>query len=388
MPVKFKVFRSILFSKKGTLYVYIMVLAFFMTFINFKFIASFNSMQQSDIPDIVVKGKMDEDGELKYKYYNDMPDVSSQLRNQLNEDVKIYPVTARSMMTDRDPLTNATIEYTVYGVSNEFLDDVINKNIQNGNKIETGSHEILMGSYAKNFYELEIGDVVNHPVTLKKDWMEDDIGLYKLSGVLSNQLSYFKGGIFLSREKFEKDYGKINDNMIFIYLDDKESFEETLSLLQSLRMSNPSIGTISMNYYEKHGIMQNTILSCSFWGIMSLIVILLLVSYLMKGTSRKIGILKALGISNKIMVSVFNGGMMIVLVISMILALITTEILTLAYNHYLSGFYGFEVEEFMLNLYCVWVDLVFIIICFCALSIRIYKLTRKTSPKAAMQKIN
>ncbi len=388
MYVKFKLFNSILFSKKRILFIYIIILAFLLTFLNFMFISSYNNMQQADIPDIVVKGKMDDDGELKYKYYNDMPDLVYTLRNKLDGNVKIYSVIARSMMTDKDPLTNNFIEYTIYGVSNDFFNNVLNRNIQYGHAIEDGNQQILMGSYAKNFYNVDIGDVVYQPITLKQDWMQEDIGLYSLSGELSNQLSYFKGGIFLLRENFEEQYGQLDDNLVFIYVDDKESYDKTLDLLQTIKMTDPSIGTINMNYYEKHSIIKNTVISCAFLAALSIVIILLLVSYLMKGSAKKIGILKALGMSNRIVISVLNGGMLVVLLLSMLLSLVLTEIVAIAYNQYLSNFYGFRVREFTLNPYCVLVDIVFICICFAALFIRVYFLTVRTSPRAAMQKIN
>lgn len=365
-----------------------MVIIFLLTFLNFRLIDSYNTMQQADMPDIVVKGKMDADGELKYKYYNDISDLADQLKSKLNGDIKIYSIVARSMMTERDPLTNNFIEYTIYGVSNEYLQNVLNKNIQNGSALENGGQQLLMGSYAKNYYDLKIGDKVNQPITLKKDWLQEDIGLYQLSGELSNQMSYFKGGIFLSREDFEEKYGKLNDNMIFIYVNDKNKYNEALDLLQNIKMNDDSIGTINMNYYEKHSIIKNTILNCVSIGILSIIIILLLVSYLMKGSSKKIGILKALGMPNKILVSVFNGGMMIVLFLSMFLAFFTTEVLAMIYNSYLSNFYGFRVKEFTFNFYCILADLILIFICFGALLMRVYRLTMKTSPKAAMQKIS
>lgn len=388
MNIKFKLFVSILFSKKSILVLYIMVIIFLLTFLNFRLIDSYNTMQQADMPDIVVKGKMDADGELKYKYYNDISDLADQLKSKLNGDIKIYSIVARSMMTERDPLTNNFIEYTIYGVSNEYLQNVLNKNIQNGSALENGGQQLLMGSYAKNYYDLKIGDKVNQPITLKKDWLQEDIGLYQLSGELSNQMSYFKGGIFLSREDFEEKYGKLNDNMIFIYVNDKNKYNEALDLLQNIKMNDDSIGTINMNYYEKHSIIKNTILNCVSIGILSIIIILLLVSYLMKGSSKKIGILKALGMPNKILVSVFNGGMMIVLFLSMFLAFFTTEVLAMIYNSYLSNFYGFRVKEFTFNFYCILADLILIFICFGALLMRVYRLTMKTSPKAAMQKIS
>lgn len=388
MNIKFKLFVSILFSKKSILVLYIMVIIFLLTFLNFRLIDSYNTMQQADMPDIVVKGKMDADGELKYKYYNDISDLAEQLKSKLNGDIKIYSIVARSMMTERDPLTNNFIEYTIYGVSNEYLQNVLNKNIQNGSALENGGQQLLMGSYAKNYYDLKIGDKVNQPITLKKDWLQEDIGLYQLSGELSNQMSYFKGGIFLSREDFEEKYGKLNDNMIFIYVNDKNKYNEALDLLQNIKMNDDSIGTINMNYYEKHSIIKNTILNCVSIGILSIIIILLLVSYLMKGSSKKIGILKALGMPNKILVSVFNGGMMIVLFLSMFLAFFTTEVLAMIYNSYLSNFYGFRVKEFTFNFYCILADLILIFICFGALLMRVYRLTMKTSPKAAMQKIS
>jgi len=344
-----------------------------------------NYLMQSRIPDIIVKGKMDDDGELKYKYYNDIPNLAIQLKEKLNSDIKIYSVVSRSLMTDRDPLTNNSVEYTIYGVTDEFFENEIRSELNKGEIPKQNEFQAVMGSYARNFYKVNISDNIEQPITLSKDWQKSDIGLYNLSGILNDNLAFFKGGVFVSRETFANHYEIMDDNMIYVYTNNKSDFDEALSAIQDLKMEDPSIGTITMNFYMKQNTIRNAWISGISISLFTVIIIILLMAYLMKGTSKKIGILKALGVPNKFFIIVFSGGISITLLISTGIAILCTHILAILFNKSLSSFLGYRVNEYSLNKYCIFIDLAFVIFCFIISFANIYILTNKTSPKEAMK---
>ncbi|MFA9377822.1 MAG: FtsX-like permease family protein [Lachnotalea sp.] len=384
--MKFKIFTKILFEKKRILILYILMIIFALTFLNMRLISMDNDLKQSNVPDIIIKGKMDEDGVLKYKYYNGIPELASQLSETLASKAKVYGIVTRSMMTDRDPLTNNYIEYTIYGVPNDFLKNELNDEMTKGNLPEEDKNQAIMGNYAQNYYNVNVEDKIEQPITLNSDWQKNDIGLYTLSGVLSNNLEYFKGAIILSKDTFKNKYQNVDDNIVYIYVDNKEAYEQALAAVQEIKMNDTTIGTITMNFYAKQYTIRNAFIGCISIALISVVFILLLIAYLMKGTTVKIGILKALGLPNRTIILTFNGGIFITLLLSSLLSLITTYITTILFNQSLSNFLGYKVIEYNVNSYCVFADVGFVLLCFLVSYMHIYRINNKTLPKEAMAK--
>lgn len=382
----YKLFTSIIFEKQRFLALFILLITITLTILSIQVINLSNTLTENRIPDIVVKGKMDEDGVLRYKYYNDMPGFTAELKQKLGSSIEVYGITARSMCTMQDPLTNSRIEYTIYGVEQDFINKELSPNIADGSIPDAGQNEVIMGTYAKQFYKLSPNDKINQPITLKKDWSKDDLNRYTLSGVLNENMNFFRGAIFLAKETYDKNFGPTEDNLVFIYVNNEEDYNKALSLVYEIRKNNSAIGPILMNYYSKQMAKRNTIVGCVFAGIVCLTLILLLIAYLMKGISKKIGILKALGISNRYIIKVFMGGLLITLLVSSALSTVLTYAATLFLNYNISKFLGYKVEEYMMTGLSITSNLIFIFVCFTAIFISIYKYNMKISPNEAMTK--
>ncbi|OYP40560.1 hypothetical protein CG709_05115, partial [Lachnotalea glycerini] len=207
-----------------------------------------------------------------------------------------------------------------------------------------------------------------------------------LSGVLSNNLEYFKGAIILSKDTFKNKYQNIDDNIVYVYVDNKEAYERALAAVQEIKMNDSTIGTITMNFYAKQYTIRNAFIGCISIALISVVFILLLIAYLMKGTTVKIGILKALGLPNRTIILTFNGGLFITLLLSSFLSLITTYITTILFNQSLSNFLGYKVMEYNVNSYCVFADVVFVFLCFLISYMHIYRINNRTLQKEAMAK--
>ncbi len=385
--MKVVLFTQVLFENSKILILFCILTILTLTFLGVRVISLSNDLAENDMPDIIIKGKMDEDGMLRYKYYNDMPNVSDYLRtNLMDDEIEIYGITSRSMETKRDPLTNTFIEYTIYGVSNNFIEEKLARNIRDGRLPEVAQLEAVMGIYAKNRYGATLGDTIQHPITLNQEWGNTDINNYTLSGVLSEQVQFFKGAIFVSQETYESLYADKEENLIYIYVKNEDQYNEALNAVIQLNIESSVIGDIIMNFHYKEMVRRTTFFSCLLVGVISFILVLLMIAYLMKGLTRKIGILKALGVSNRYIFTIFIGGLGVMWGISFLISVGLTYSISLLLNMNLSNFLGYSVQEYRINTYSILVGLSFILICFAASYIVIYRYNKKISPKEALAK--
>ncbi|GKX32155.1 hypothetical protein SH1V18_46350 [Vallitalea longa] len=382
----FKLFSNVLFENKKILVTFILLLILTLTFISIRIISLTNDLEENSMPDIIVKGKMDEDGKLRYKYYNDMPTVSRQLTESLDDDIKVYGITTRSMATMKDSLTNSKIEYTIYGVDKRFMEEKLSHKISQGGLPQSEELEAVMGSYARNFYKVNVDERINHPITLNTDWIEKDINNYTLSGVLDENMKFFKGGIFLSRDTYEKLYNKVEENLVFIYVNGEKDYNNALDMIYQLKRKDNNIGDVIMNFHYKVMARRKATISCILIGIVALVLVLVMIAYLMKGLTKKIGILKSLGISNQYILAVFIGGLCLTYFISYLLSIVFTYVITILLNINMSNFLGYQVKEYEMNNYSLLVGILFVLACSLVSYINIYRYNSKISPKKAMMK--
>lgn len=106
----------------------------------------------------------------------------------------------------------------------------------------------------------------------------------------------------------------------------------------------------------------------------------------MKGLTKKIGILKAIGISDIYITKTFIGGMSLIIFISVAVGLLLAYFISNTVNNYVSNFYGFRIEEYMLNS-AVYIVVGLQTVLFLSVSyLLIFLKGMKISPKDAMLK--
>lgn len=103
-------------------------------------------------------------------------------------------------------------------------------------------------------------------------------------------------------------------------------------------------------------------------------------------SDKKIGILKAIGISDIYITKTFIGGMSLIIFISVAVGLLLAYFISNTVNSYVSNFYGFRIEEYMLNS-AVYIVVGLQTVLFLSVSyLLIFLKGMKISPKDAMLK--
>lgn len=378
-----KIFTKVFFQKKKFLIAFFSVFSMAIFFLNVQIVVTTSQVQQSAVPDIVIKGKIDDDGTFRYKMYNDIKDFSSNLSKYTVNDATVYGLICRNIMT-KNNLFNS-IAYSVFGVNDSFFTNELNSLVGTGKIPEKNKNEVLLGSLAARFYKIKVGDKIKIPITLNKDIDENNKTTYVVSGILNDNVEFFKGGIIISKETFEKQNKEVSENMSLIYVKNNNGYTKAYEAVSNIR-KNYQIGSTESNYNNNNSVKNSLILNIVIVSIISIIIVLLLLAFLLKGISKKIGLLKSLGISDSYIIRVFVLGLSIVSVISMLGGFIGTYLMKNALNKNVSEFLEYHVEQYKINSYVYLSSIALCILIVAIVFLTITILSRRISPRDAMLK--
>lgn len=379
-----KIFINIFFEKRNILFLYLSILTLFTMFLGIQIIFLGKQLETSTYPAMSLHGALDEDGIFRYKLFNDIGDIPEILKKEIVSGVKFQAGVQRNLLTMNDNFNQ--IQYRIWGMTE---DDIISlgKNLKSGRIPTSGEKELLIGSYAARYFGIDIGDKFNIKVSLYSDNAHENEGEYIVSGIMSDNLEFFKGSVILSKETWELENEKVKDNVLFLYIDNDAAYKHTMDVINGLDDAVSRLISISDNYSGTSSMRKSIINSIIVICVISLIIIILLFFFLMKGMTKKIGLLKALGLPEKNITQIFCGGLMIITLIAVTISLASAYALVFYMNAQASEFYGFAVEEYNVSYYVLIAIFTLNIVNMLAAAITVTWFGKKISPRDAMLKI-
>jgi ABC-type lipoprotein release transport system permease subunit len=387
-----KIFVDVFFEKKIILisFILIFIILLFYTGIQTVLLASQYSKQLIS-PDVQMSGSARADGVLDFKLYNDMTGLSSSMRTSAKDEMNVYGVTCRNILTAQDEKTLDITFYWIYGVDDLFFDKELKSCLKDGRMPQKGAKEVVIGSYAARFYKVNLNDKINIPVTLNSTYSKEDISQYRVVGILDDNISYFRGATFISKDTYKKLNPNVafDENVLLIYFKNSNGYKHYEKILSTSKdlFEKYNIKGYQANYLEKNNTKLNLIISYSFIWIVGFIILYLLLSYILKGITKKIGLLKALGISDKYITKVFIGGIGACLMLSLGVAILGIIIVSQTLNYNLSKFYGFKVKIYTVKPFIYFLLIGLSIIIFLIIYLITKVKSSKISPRDAMLKI-
>lgn len=384
-----KLVLNVYFEKKRIMVLFLLVCSFliFYTTVQTAFMSN-SSYGIESTPDFVFTGTIynSEDGTYPFIFYNDIEGMLEATNEIVGDKANCYGLVCRSLYNYYDDLTSVGFSGYVYGMPNELLQNNIKKHIKKGNLPNDGKKEAVIGYYFAKRFNIDIGDKIPQAVTLNKEWTDSDIDNYTVVGILEENVStYFNGSVLISRETFNELYGDNEDNMIMGYFNTNKDYCETFIEINNIS-SNYKSPEGTLNYKQKELSSLKLKINIGVILLMSVTLIFSVVSYLMKGITPKIGLLKATGMSTSYIIKTFISGTFVIIVLSTVIGIILSNIVLYLMNMYVSNFYGFTVHLYSFNylsyiLVCS--ELLFIIaFIFIVLIIK----CKAISPKIAMMK--
>ena len=385
-----KIFINIFFEKKRILVAFVSIFTLLLLYSGVQLIFLTQQSAQVAIPDFQINGRVGDDGVFYYHMYNDMDGLSDDVKKLVGNDMRIYGVTVRNLLTMEDAKTFQKIYYMVYGVEDAFFSNEFENCLKSGKLPKPGEKEAVIGSYAARYFKVNVGDKLDVGVTLNKEIKDSDSMQYVVSGILNDNIEYFKGGIFISKETFEKNNNtEVKENLLLSYFKDSNSIKTYDRINKDLMDLNQKykFGSISVNYEQKYNIKKNIIITIVSVLCISSVILFLLISYLLKGITKKIGLLKALGISDGYITKTFVGGLALIILISTVFAVIGVNVAKILLNQSVSSFLGYQVEQFFVSQYIYLLLLSLGLALFIMVYLMIKLTSSRISPRDAMLKL-
>lgn len=358
-----KIFIKVFFEKSKYMIMYSLSIVTFWYVMFFQIPSdTYVAHYQKKIPDIELCGQT-ADFDHSFMLYKE---IDASIQDKLtDEGIKFYGLTARNLYTFSDAYYQ--VSYRVYGAEEEFLHE-LSDYLRRGKLPEPGKTEAVIGSNVAEFYDVMVGDVLKLPITLEEtaDTAKEE---YVVSGILMADASFFSDNIYISSQTVEALGYTPEKNTFYIYGGTKKACQRILSELHPEQ--EESVGT-ALRYYETKISLLKTIGASLFKTLLlSGVVLSVLFVSLMKDTARKIGLMKALGISDRDIIKLFIKGFGVYNLIGMAISYFSLGLIRLAIGIPFPA----SVMLYTLNSYII-IFLVTIII--------LFVLCKKISPKLAM----
>lgn len=285
-----KIFIKVFFEKPKYMIMYSLsiVTFWYALFISVN-TAAHNAYYEKNMPDIEIYGPTyPEDTYMLYK------ELDTSVRQQLVGDVKSYGMTVRNLYTFTDAYYH--VSYRIFAAEDEFLQE-LKGCLRRGKLPEAGKTEALIGYNAAKFYGLEVGDVLDFPITLSENG--DASGQeYTVSGIIKADASFFSDGIYISGDTCESMGEAVAYNTLYLYTESDDLYKSVVSRLEGQEKTERFGGFIC--HYDDKESLDAAIRKALVSTIpLSAIVLTVIFVSLMKYTGRKIGLMKALGVSDR-----------------------------------------------------------------------------------------
>ncbi len=337
-----KLFFNILFGKKSILVGFVLITFIFTTFAGW-IILEVEQMtrRSSSYPDLTVQGRAPD---FPHRY-NNIDGLSAELIDLYGENMRIYGAMTKSML--HWVKGGYTIHYMIYGVESSFFQKELAPYLMSGRLPLPGKKEILIGEAGKHYFNADIGDSVEFSLSTKL------LGEYEVVGILQDSAEYYKGGIFVDVEVLEHEHGiDVGENLILGYFADLQSkaiFNDFVNEFQEI-LASYDIGTVELFYKIKEVRLRGIITTTILLLLLNCAVIYLMVGYLMKDLPLKVGLLKALGVSNSTINRTFMGGLAIALFLAFALTFSVLQYVVISQNNIASTMLGYDYEFLSIGL--------------------------------------
>lgn len=392
MSMFLKLLFRVLFEKKRIIVAYVMVCMILVVYVSLQTMFESKSISSlSTTPDFVFTGTVynSEDGSYPFRAYNGIGEFESAAKDIVGERGKCFGVVCRSLYNYYDELTSVGFSGYVYGLPNEYMEELFSNALIDGTLPKPDSKEGVVGYYFAQRFELGVGDLIPQAITLGTEWEESDINSYTISGVLDEGVSsYFNGSVMISREEFERNNHVVEDNMLLGSYNKTNEGEAVNSSFVELNAISSQFRSPEgrLNYNQKHYQFSGTLLHIAVYIVISTLILFLLMTYIIKGMTPKIGLLKAIGMSDAKIYKTFLGGMTLITVGAVSLGILVSLGVSAIMNSYVCDFYGFTVNEYSFNSIVYVIIAAETLIMLLSVFAFLFICCRRISPKIAMTK--
>lgn len=302
-----KLFVTLFFRQKKFLLLFLFLVSASSYFIVKQVNEVIKKPQEIEIPDIEFLENLQKDAVKTELGQEEIEGFLNGLKEIAGKKTEIYHMITRNLYTFSSPFYQVSFE--LYGADQEFFYRFEN-HLASGTIPRHGENEVLVGSNAASFYQLEVGDCMNEKLEMFADTEEKE---YLVSGIIDKSDSYFGNEFYVLREDFQKLNQMQAENKILIYVSGKQTYKNIINYIKEQTAEN-EFGEYIDNYKEKLKRKNQPVKKLRLTLIGSLLLLELVYLYMSKGLDKKAGIIKALGIPDGRVLaicSLFFGGLIL-----------------------------------------------------------------------------
>lgn len=319
----------------------------------------------------------------KWRYLEDYdPDFVARFAERIEKEGKVIPVTQRFMVNYMHPIWG-DYRFHLLGVPEEFINEQLDALIVSGSPPQPGELGVVMGNTAAQQFQVQVGHTFQ--TTAGDDPVNDTVP-YKVVGILTpDAYSYFDRAVFVVRETHESQTGvTIVPNTLFVYLQGNLSTEEVTTRYAETD-GHPNINVAALKE-SNYGRLLRTVSSFLLVGLCSLTLYQSL-QVILNNSARRIGLLKAMGMSDFHVTIIFTQGVLAVFLLAVVLSSIITTILFHYLNQEIGSMLQAQVNLYRLDMAVILSLLGMLLIVLMVIVLTILYRTRRVPPRQVMLEI-
>lgn len=384
-----KIASKIIFDKKRFVIAFALVCVILTTLMAFQSMSLRRNISKSkSLPDFVFFGTVfqSQDGSYPFKAFNETNQLATEIQKELGDRGEVHRVVCRSLYNYYDERSNIGFSGYVYGLPEQYMEETFQHSLITGRLPEKGKKEAAVGVYFANRFHLEVGDPIPQSITLNATWDESDIDAYVVSGIIGEDINdMFIGSAIISLETFEEYNGKSEENALFgMFHQEDEELNLSMFIEFNQMAGNNQVPEGKLLYVKNNFETSKTIFFGVLVGVICLIILTILVSLLAKGLSLKIGLMKAIGISESNIIRLFLRTMFLITIGAALLGGLLTCLISKGINAYVTDFYSFPASVFSMNTSTLLSIAVTALVVFLLVGISITVNAKKISPRSAI----
>lgn len=391
--MKFTLFSKELFGGRKKLVIFCFISFLIYLLVAIQVVLSAESSGCVAVPDVVFSGKIDGNAISYEKYGNIKMGFADLIVGELEDKADVYELIERNIITVQKENSLESVTYSIFACSHSFFEDRLSALMSEGTIPLEGIRQAVIGGYLAKAFHIEVGDVITKKsvnlanlgmvdivLDLSGDFREIE---YEVVGILDDTEGYFDYAFLIGGET----QGNISCNTVWVYFlsdDVIDLYIEKIVETDKSFFSENGIGTVLEPYHHKEQGLFSLILKNGYLFLLAAVFSYILIAYVLKGVTYKLGIMKAIGISDQYIYKCYFTGIFVIQIVSYILSFVVVHFLCVLLNRSISEAYGYDVNLYRVTFNMFFVVTMMLVITLAAFHLSLYYRINHIKPKAAM----
>ncbi len=336
-------------------------------------------------PDVIFYGKIE--GFANHAPINS--NFKSETDTMLEGENESFLLNERTIIAFENASQLSRVSYNRYFYQDEF-GKLFEDRLAEGRMPEKRKDEVVLGCDLAKATNVKLGDIVGTGwITEGKlagcGWAlseEDPLKdrACKVVGILNPVNDYFDNSIFANTH----NDSTFEPNSLMVFFNSNKCVNIYREKAKNLPFAENGVDHAVENYYNKDYGPITALLTKCYYVLFAVVFALLMLNYIFKGLSYKLGVMKAIGITDKYLFSAYFGGIAVQNITGYAIGVLALKITCSIVNGYKSSLFGYTVNSYRINFNMIFILFIMLICILGMFAMVLRKKICKISPKKAM----